>query len=219
MADSPYCLVDPKVLPAGEAAPAEPDQPNPPRESGRDPGHATRIDTLFREHNDALLRFLSARLGSYQDAQEVAQEAYVRLLRLDRPGAVSFLKALLYKTASNLAIDRLRHRHLVTRHERATADAGDLFESSADATSAAMDDVRVIANALDELPPHCRSAFLMSRVEALDSLEIAQRLGVTDRAVRKYIARALVFLQLRLQHAHTPRSRDSSGRTQENTRD
>jgi RNA polymerase sigma-70 factor (ECF subfamily) len=171
--------------------------------------HAARIDHLFREHNDALLRFLTARLGSYQDASEVAQEAYVRLLGLDRPGAVSFLKALLYKTASNLAIDRLRHRRLVVRHERNAAGAAELFESPADAASVALDDVRVIATALRELPARCRSAFLMSRVEALDSAEIAARLGVTDRAVRKYIARSLVFLRMRLQHAQTPHERRS----------
>ena len=174
--------------------------------SVRNAGHAARIDRLFREHNDALLRFLSARLGSYQDAREIAQEAYVRLLKLDRPGAVSFLKALLYKTASNLAIDRIRHRRLVVRYEQ-SAKSAELFELAADAAPAALDDVRVIADALGDLPPRCRSAFLMSRVEALDSTEIAERLGVTDRAVRKYIARALVFLQLRLQHAHTPRER------------
>jgi RNA polymerase sigma factor (sigma-70 family) len=172
-------------------------------------GHSAQIDRLFREHNDELLRFLSAKLGSYQDAREVAQEAYVRLLKLDRPGAVSFLKALLYKTASNLAIDRIRHRRLVVRHERFGAAAAEPFESPADVTSAALDDVRVIATALGELPARCRSAFLMSRVEALDSAEIAARLGVTDRAVRKYIARALVFLQMRLQHAQTPRERRS----------
>ena len=169
-------------------------------------GHA-RIEHLFREHNDALVRFLSARLGSYQDAREVAQEAYVRLLNLDRPGgAASFLKALLYKTAANLAIDRLRHQRLVTSHLRASSSSLDLFASPADATAAALEDISVLSQALGELPPPCRSAFLMSRVESLDSSEIATRLGVTDRAVRKYIARALVFLQLRLQSAHTPRS-------------
>ena len=168
-------------------------------------GHA-HIDHLFREHNDALVRFLSARLGSYQDAREVAQEAYVRLLNLDRPGATSFLKALLYKTAANLAIDRLRHQRLVTSHQRASGSAPDLFASPADAAPAALDDISILSEALGELPPACRSAFLMSRVESLDSSEIAIRLGVTDRAVRKYIARALVFLQLRLQAAHTPRS-------------
>jgi RNA polymerase sigma factor (sigma-70 family) len=212
MADSPYRALDSTVLPEGDPAGGDLEEPPSKPATGREPSHVTRIDHLFREHNEALLRFLSARLGSYQDAQEVAQEAYVRLLRLDRPGAVSFLKALLYKTASNLAIDRLRHRHLVTRYECAAAKADDLFEASADATSAAIDDVRVISSAIDELPPHCRSAFLMSRVEALDSLEIAQRLGVTDRAVRKYIARALVFLQLRLQQAHTPGGRETSVR-------
>ena len=166
---------------------------------------AARIDHLFREHNDALVRFLSARLGSYQDAREVAQEAYVRLLNLDRPEAASFLKALLYKTAANLAIDRLRHRKLVVSHETSTR-ADELFAVPADVMPAAQDDVRIVADALSELPAQCRSAFLMSRVEALDSGEIATRLGVTDRAVRKYIARALVFLQLRLQQAHTPRT-------------
>jgi RNA polymerase sigma factor (sigma-70 family) len=189
------------LSPAGSlASPVEPADDRNAQEEGR-----AHIDHLFREHNDALVRFLSARLGSYQDAREVAQEAYVRLLNLDRPGAVNFLRALLYKTAANLAIDRLRHQRLVTSHQRASSSSQDLFASSADEVPAALDDIRILSRALSELPPPCRSAFLMSRVESLDSSEIAVRLGVTDRAVRKYIARALVFLQLRLQAAHTPR--------------
>jgi RNA polymerase sigma factor (sigma-70 family) len=180
--------------------------PGPADDRGAEKERRAHIDHLFREHNDALVRFLSARLGSYQDAREVAQEAYVRLLNLDRPGAVNFLRALLYKTAANLAIDRLRHQRLVTSHQRASNSSPDLFASPADEVPAALDDIRILSQALGELPPPCRSAFLMSRVESLDSSEIATRLGVTDRAVRKYIARALVFLQLRLQTAHSPRS-------------
>jgi RNA polymerase sigma factor (sigma-70 family) len=190
------------LSPAGTlASPPEPADDLNAEEEGR-----AHIDHLFREHNDALVRFLSARLGSYQDAREVAQEAYVRLLNLDRPGAANFLKALLYKTAANLAIDRLRHQRLVTRHQHASSRSPDLFAAPADAVPAALDDIRVLSRALSELPPPCRSAFLMSRVESLESGEIAIRLGITDRAVRKYIARALVFLQLRLKAAHTPRS-------------
>jgi RNA polymerase sigma-70 factor (ECF subfamily) len=199
MADSPFTGLHSTASPLDVSV--CPDAGNCPPED-----QATKINGLFREHNEALLRFLSARLGSYEDAREVAQEAYVRLLKLDRPGAASFLKALLYKTAANLAIDRLRHRRIVIVHERSAANDKELFADSADSMQAALDDVRIVAEALDELPPQCRSAFLMSRVEALDSCEIATRLGVTDRAVRKYIARALVFLQLRLQQAHTPRA-------------
>src|SRR5262245_8726557 len=67
------------------------------------------VERLFREHNEALIRFLALRLRSQQEAKEVAQEAYVRLLKLDQPGAVSFLRAFLFKTAANLAVDRIRH--------------------------------------------------------------------------------------------------------------
>src|ERR1700688_4376064 len=66
------------------------------------------VERLFREHNEALLRFLRGRVGSHNEAHEIAQEAYVRLLSLDQPGAVSYLRAFLFKTAANIAIDRRR---------------------------------------------------------------------------------------------------------------
>src|SRR5262249_52558866 len=72
--------------------------------------HSELVGNLFREHNDALVRFITGRLHSQQEAKEVAQEAYVRLLQLDLPGAVSYLRAFLFKTAANLAADRLRAR-------------------------------------------------------------------------------------------------------------
>jgi DNA-directed RNA polymerase specialized sigma24 family protein len=74
---------------------------------------SAHIERLFREHNQSLVRFLNARLASEHEAREVAQEAYVRLLQLDKPGAIGFLRAFLFKTASNLAVDRLRHRRIV----------------------------------------------------------------------------------------------------------
>src|ERR1700744_1585620 len=69
---------------------------------------ASVVERLFREHNEALIRFLRGRVGSHHEALEVAQEAYVRLLSLDQPGAVSYLRAFLFKTAANIAIDRRR---------------------------------------------------------------------------------------------------------------
>src|ERR1700742_2274079 len=76
------------------------------------------MEQLFREHNEALVRFIRARVRSQQEALEVAQEAYVRLLSLHEPGAVSYLRAFLFQTANNLALDRLRRDQV---HSRATA--------------------------------------------------------------------------------------------------
>jgi RNA polymerase sigma factor (sigma-70 family) len=82
---------------------------------------------LYREHNRVLVRCLTARLRSEQEAKEVAQEAYVRLLQLQKPGAPSLLRAYLFKTATNIAIDRLRHR----RVRQAAEAQAKLFEDLA----------------------------------------------------------------------------------------
>jgi DNA-directed RNA polymerase specialized sigma24 family protein len=68
------------------------------------------VERLFREHNTSLLRFIAARIGSTQEAREIAQESYVQLLRLNGPEAVSYLRAFLFRTAANLVTDRLRQR-------------------------------------------------------------------------------------------------------------
>lgn len=164
---------------------------------------AALMDALFREHNQALVRFLAARLSSDQEAKEVAQEAYVRLLQLDQPKAVSFLRAFLYKTAANIAIDRLRRRRLA--HETRPWELFDLEvdRRSPEAHASGADDVRIVAACLQELEPNCRQAVLLSRVHGLSSSEIATELGVTTRMVRMYVASALVRIHQALGAAHT----------------
>lgn len=165
-----------------------------------EPGGEThsRIESLFREHNDTLLRFLRARLRSEADAREAAQEAYVRLLQLDDPGQLSFLRAYLFRIAANVATDLLRRRAVQSRVQQ-----DDLFfESDAPATQeralAAREQLVAVERALAELPPRCREAFLLSRREGWASGRIAAHLGVSDRMVRLYLVRALEHLEAAL---------------------
>jgi RNA polymerase sigma factor (sigma-70 family) len=173
-----------------------------PSDSPAEVAHAQRIDQIFREHNQVLMRFLAARLGSEQDAKEVAQEAYVRLLQLDNPAGVSFLKAFLFKTAANIAIDRVRRRKSAESRQHYFAEF--LFEESPEQATSAAQDAQVTAAALDELPDHWRAAFLLSRLDGLATDEIAARLGVSDRAIRKYLVKTILHLRVRLQEAHRP---------------
>src|SRR5689334_14906628 len=70
-------------------------------EDGHSPeGRSQSFNRLFREHNRSLMSFLVARLRSVHEARDVAQEAYVRLLQLDKPGAVSLLRSYLFRTAA-----------------------------------------------------------------------------------------------------------------------
>ena len=160
--------------------------------AGSAAARAAVIERLFREHNEALIRFLRGRVGSRNEALEVAQEAYVRLLSLDQPGAVSYLRAFLFKTAANIAIDR-RRRHL--SYHKATGQP--LFSEFAENRTperqvAAEQTLQRLEKLIESMPAKCRASFIMSQIQGLDAVTIASRLGITDSMVRKYVVRALL---------------------------
>jgi RNA polymerase sigma-70 factor (ECF subfamily) len=155
--------------------------------------HGSTIERLYLDHNAALLRFLASRLGSHQEAKEIAQEAYVRLLSLHTPGAISYLRAFLYKTASNLALDRLRNRGRHGRLDEAYAASEALnFPAPPEEQTATAQEIERLRHALAELPPKCRKAFLLHKFHNLTMVEVARELQVTDRMVRLYMTRALL---------------------------
>jgi RNA polymerase sigma-70 factor (ECF subfamily) len=153
-----------------------------------------RVENLFRDHNDTLLRFLRARLNSDADAREVAQEAYVRLLQLDQPGQPSFLRAYLFKVASNIATDIIRQRR-VRRSSNDTEEDQQSMPALQERALSAKEQLSAVQKALNELPPRCREAFVLSRHDGFSTGDIAVRLHVSDRMVRNYLVRALEHLR------------------------
>jgi RNA polymerase sigma factor (sigma-70 family) len=156
------------------------------------------VEHLFREHNAALIRFLHARLRSYQEACEVAQEAYVRVLSLDKPGAVNYLRAFLFKTAANIAIDR-RRRHEM--HDRATELP--FFHESEDRLTperrlAGKQTLRRLEQLIATLPPKCQQAFVLNQIHGLDFAAVARQMRLSESMVRKYVMRAMLHCRTRL---------------------
>ena len=166
-------------------------------------GHAQRISRLFSEHNESLIQFLATRLRSVQEAKEVAQEAYVRLLSLEDSGAVSFLRAFLFKTAANLAVDRIRGRN----RQQHALDAGLCADSrevpTPDREAATAQEVEIVRRLIGELPPKCRHAFLLHRVHGAEFSDIAKEMGLSERMVRHYVLRAVLYCRAGLDAAQS----------------
>jgi RNA polymerase sigma factor (sigma-70 family) len=195
------------AMPTDQVPESQPDPDDPGENADGDVDGASRaelVTRLFREHNQALISLLTLQLRSVQDAKEVAQESYVRLLQLDRPGAASLLRAYLFRIASNLAVDRLRQRNV--RHRSAAAVEAELFEEltvrdDPERRTLAAEELGFVNSCLEELSASCQRAFFLHRVQGLAVPEIAAELGVTERMVRHHLTRALTYCQLRLRGA------------------
>jgi RNA polymerase sigma-70 factor (ECF subfamily) len=164
---------------------------------------AAAVSQLFREHNRVLVAYLTSRLRSEHEAKEVALEAYVRLLQLQQPDRPSLLRAYLFKTATNLAIDRLRHRTIQHRAQQQP----ELFEEL-HTTRGELDDPakQLLAREqadrllgfLQELPIKCQHVIDLHRLRGLPQHEVAMRVGISERMVRRYVTYAMVYCHLRL---------------------
>lgn len=169
------------------------------------PDVAQALAEVFRNHNAALVRFVAVRIGSTEDAKEIVQEAYARVLALDRPGAISLLAGYLWRIAVNLVIDRRREQALRERSYRSVALLAESREFSAESTSEARERLAVVERAIGELPPRCLEAFVLHVMNGLNLEEVGREMRISGRVARKHLARALEHLQTCLDAAEGTR--------------
>lgn len=162
-------------------------------------GRPELIERLFREHNEALIRFLLPRVRSRQAALEVAQEAYVRLLSLDQPDAVSYLRSFLFKTAANLAIDWARRNDVHTRAINTPLFREFTDDRTPERAAVGAQEVKRLSELLMTLPPKCREAFVLNRFQGLDFPTVAAKMKLSERMVRTYVVRALLHCRANLE--------------------
>jgi RNA polymerase sigma-70 factor (ECF subfamily) len=172
--------------------------------SGPDPAHALRIAMLFREHNRALVAFLQCRLHSLSDAQEVAQEAYMRLVAMERPEQVDSLRAYLYRVASNLAVDRLRMRKVRDDNPIQPPDEDLHLAPIPERHAAAAGQLHALQRALRELPAKTGRAFVMHVIDGCEIGVIARTMKISERMVRYHVANALAHCRARVDEPETP---------------
>ena len=172
------------------------------------------IENAFHQYNESLVRYLSVRLRSTKDAEEVAQEAYIRILKLDEPDTVSHLQAYLFKIASNIAIDRMRVQARRPQHIPFDGLIEDIPApaSRVDRIVDAQQQLVLIREIVTELPPKCRKAFLLYKFKGRSYLEIAETMNLTQSMIRKYVLRAVVYCRARLDEEMKDDQGESRGR-------
>ena len=151
---------------------------------------------LLEERITAFRAFLRRRGESIDDADDLIQEALLRLLIYRQSRPVIEQDAFLKRTLQNLAVDRYRRRHrdLYVKDRPEELALPDL-RPALDEHWSIRQDLDAVGLALDALPSRTREIFLMRRLDGCSPSQISKRFAISISAVEKHLGRAALAIR------------------------
>ncbi|OHX18470.1 sigma-70 family RNA polymerase sigma factor [Chromobacterium sphagni] len=151
------------------------------------------FDGYYRE----LLNFLVRATGSKSRAEDVAQDVYLKVLsHRASPSAatraVESPRALLYAAARNLLIDQHRRDSLRRHQDIADLELAAPSQWEPERRLADRQQAALLLQAIETLPPRCRQAFVLFKLEGLSQADIAVQMGISRNMVEKHIINGML---------------------------
>jgi RNA polymerase sigma-70 factor (ECF subfamily) len=159
----------------------------------------------YLARRDELHGFYRARLGPQADIEDLVQDLYVKIRRLEDQ-EVRNVAAFLYRLAHNHMLDWLRRGRRGRARDDAWRQAShtvlgrvDMAEDpDAETTLIARQRLERIGQALQTLPLRTQEIFRLHKLEGLSYAETAQRLGLSKKSVEKHMSAALAHLYVKV---------------------
>ena len=142
---------------------------------------------------DACRDLARARRGRSADADDIAQDAYLKAMQLPQPDAVRDPVRYLFRIMRNLIVDRKRSktRETTAIEAIAVAEFGARMPDP-ERVLTGKQELSLALAAIKRLPPRCREAFILHRFKGLSYSAIAKRMRISVSMVEKHIAEAML---------------------------
>ncbi|MEM9835907.1 MAG: sigma-70 family RNA polymerase sigma factor [Bacteroidota bacterium] len=152
------------------------------------------FDQLFLKLAPLLRNFLYYRTGSEAAADDLVQEAFLRLWNNCAKVLPEAAKAFVFRVANNLFLNQKQHEKVVLKFQQYQVRQK-LTAASPEAILEEQEFKHRLEAAIAALPTGAREVFLLNRMEKMKYREIAELLGISQKAVEKRMHRALVELR------------------------
>jgi len=157
------------------------------------------LKTTYMAQRANLCRFLAARLRDDAVAEDLVQELWVKVSKLELKEELDNPVSYLFTMAGRMALDHIRQRQRRTRRDEKWTDestekvGGFATSSEEDGETRLLRAERIaqVRAAIDTLPPKARKAFQLHRMQGLSHKEVAAELGISVSTVEKHIIRAM----------------------------
>lgn len=156
----------------------------------------TVFRTLFETYSRDLYKFLHYKYGAENNPEDLMQEAFARLWANCEKVSPEKAKAFLFTVANNQMLNDLARKKTVLNYQKEHTEIA--MDVSPQYVLEETEYMERIKQALEDLSDDHRVTFMMNRVEGLKHREIAERLGISQKAVEKRIYKAVEVLQKKL---------------------
>jgi RNA polymerase sigma-70 factor (ECF subfamily) len=156
------------------------------------------ISALYRLHRQELMHHLLRIVKCQETAEDLLQESYLILARTANEILIDYPRGFLYRTASNLALDHLRHHKIVERHQETVLPVDEFAQACVEQEIADQQWQAMLQNTIAGLPSRCRDAFILHKVRGLSYREVAHFLDISESAVEKHIVKGLTHCRKQL---------------------
>ncbi len=147
---------------------------------------------LYADHHGWLVGWLRKKLGCSQQAADLAQDTFLRVLQRPEHEGLREPRAYLTTIARGLLINFWRRQDIERAWLEALAAQPEALAPSPEEQALMLEALFEIDALLLQLPDKVRRAFLWSQLDGLTYREIAEKLGVSERMVKKYMAQAML---------------------------
>jgi len=151
------------------------------------------LETYYQE----LRNYLTGKLKDSEAAADLAQESYLRLLGMQQSGEkIEEPRALLYRIANNLIVDRyrrtaVRENVLVTSNSLSELDVAAPTACEPEAIAMSTEGLDTLLGVINSLPPRCREVFILFKFDGITYAEIGARMGISVRTVEMQLQIAM----------------------------
>lgn len=166
------------------------------------------LDEAYRRHGDEVRAYLRRRLDSPEDAEDLAQEAFLRVQRSGKLEELDNPRAYLMRTAENLLRDRFRRDSLgvFDTGREVTDDEFAHPAPSPESTASARQELEALAHAMAGLSPKVRQALILHKFHHYSYKRVAAIMGISPKTVEKHLAKAIAGCRRELRQQGSPRA-------------
>lgn len=153
-------------------------------------------EQLFNAHSQTLYNFIYYKCGDRQQAEDIVQDAFVKLWNNCSKVIFEKARSFLFTVARNLFLNEVAHKKIVLQHEAIPTKSS--TNETPEFILEEQQFMEKLKDAIANLPEKQREVFLLSRIDKKKYSEISELLDISIKAVEKRMSLALITLREKL---------------------